>query len=309
MEIQVRLPDSEITRSPKGLQFIEPKASFYVGIDKNKYWFPEELSPWFYLSGYSKLSPEVRRRYNQLYALGTNEVFAVFEVDFVCRIFKTFAKNTSLNEELRIAIAKIDIEEEKHARVFHQLNKAAAPEYYTDADGGRFFAKRADGIGVFLLNIVSRFPNIFGVWVWIALIFEERSILYSKHYQNTRDAIIDSKFKHIHHLHLIEEVSHVKLDEDLVDEFYIKLPWWKRQLTRFFLKRVLNSFRSPKRMSYAIADVLKSEFPSATEQINRCLSDLPSLRINNSFQKLLFGPGAFKRTQRLLKTCPELRDL
>ncbi len=309
MEIQARLPDSKIKNASKNLLFVEPKPSFYLGIDRNKFWFPEELSPWYYLASYSDLSPEVRRRYNQLYALGTNEVFAVFEVDFVCRIFKKIAKNKSLNQELKNAMARIDIEEEKHARVFHQLNKAAAPEYFTDANRGRFFSKRADGFGVFLLNVVARFPSLFGVWVWIALIFEERSILYSKHYQNTDDSIVDSKFKHIHHLHLIEEVSHVKLDEDLVGEFYLKLSWWKRRMTRFFLERVLNSFRSPKRMSRAIADVLKTEFPSAKAQINQCLSELPNLRLNDSFQNLLFGPSAFKRTQRLLETCSELQDL
>lgn len=295
--------------SSKSKSFLEPDESFYVGVDSSKNWFPEALSPWYYLSGYSLLKPEVRRRYNQLYAVATNEVFAVFEVDFICRILKKIGKNNNLDPVFLESLQRIDLEEEKHARIFHRLNRAAAPEYYNYKAGGRFFASKADGIGVTLLNLVSRFPNFFGVWVWIALIFEERSILYSKFYQNLNDELVDSKFRDVHRLHLIEEVNHVKLDEELVGEFYLKLPIWKRYLTRIFLKRILNSFRSPRRMSKAIAEVLKIEFPDQANEINKCLNELPKLRQNSSFQNLLFGSSAFKRTRKLLKTCPELSDL
>lgn len=313
METQVKFFVSDSVKKTQNWlnskSFQEPEDSFYLGVDATKKWFPESLTPWYHLASYSLLKPEIQVRYNQLYAVATNETFAVFEVDFICRIFKDLSRTKSLSPELIKVFERIDAEEEKHSRIFHRLNRSAAPAYYNEQNGGRYFAAKADGAGVRLLNLVARFPNFFGVWVWIAMIFEERSLLYSKFYQNSSDELIDSKFRQVHRLHLIEEVNHVKLDEVLVEEFYLKLPMWKRLLTRVLLKRILTSFRSPRRMSIAIADSLKNEFPKEVNSIDTCLAELPKLRESAEFQNLLFGSAAFKRTRKLLKSCPELADL
>jgi hypothetical protein len=288
----------------KAHRFEIPDQNFFLNISKSEKWFPEELTPWYYLPQYHLLPEEVQMRYNQLYALGTNEVFAIFEVEFISKILKTMQTQIVGNSLLQTSLQNFCEEEEKHAEMFHLLNQAACPEYYS-SQSKYFLANTAHPAGILLLTMIKKFPRVFGAWVWIALFFEERSLVYSKFYLKSENAHLNRHFREIHKLHMIEEASHVQLDEVFVNQFYRPLAGWKKKVTGWMLRSIVQSHRTPKRMSRSIAKVLRNEFPDSHAQIQECLNQLPGLAQNREFQEISLGLKATARTRRLMRQFPE----
>ncbi len=218
--------------------------------DFNNFWFPEELSPWFYLSSYNELSPEVKKRYNQLYALGTNEVFALFESDFISEILQKKIKEESQETAFTLLMQNFCDEELKHAKMFHQLNKIADPVTY--AQGSLVLSKSANPLGIVILYFMKKMPDFLGAWIWITLFLEERSLMYSKYYMHKGNEHLNSTFREIHRLHMLEENYHVQLDEVIIEKYYKPLRPWVKSLSAWMLYRFIFSFKKPKRMSQSI---------------------------------------------------------
>ncbi len=295
-----------ILRNYKAHRFEIPPDDFFFDISRDDYWFPVELTPWNYLPSYRLLPKALQKRYNQLYALGTNEVFAIFEVEFVSSILHKLKKTVPDNPYLVRSLEKFREEEIKHAEMFHLLNECACPEYY--GQGKKYFLSRsAHPSGIILLNLFKKFPKIFGIWVWIALFFEERSLVYSKYFLTADNVHLNRQFREIHKLHMMEEAHHVQLDEVFVHYFYRPLSPWKRKLTGWLLDKIVKSYAAPRRMSKAIARVLIQEFPDHQGTISQCLSELPSLKSNRDFQEISLGPKATERTRRLMSMFPEFQ--
>src|SRR4051812_38125006 len=80
-------------------QFELPKKEFYSAIDRNNLWFPEELTVWWHLKSYSSLSRAAKLRYNQLYSVSVNEIFGIFERDFLAPILTRLSDLASSEEE------------------------------------------------------------------------------------------------------------------------------------------------------------------------------------------------------------------
>jgi hypothetical protein len=301
-------PKKDFARS-KFDRFELPPTEFYLGIQKDIFWIPENISPWFYLHSYQALPVEVRRRYNQLYALATNEVFAIFEKEFICPILQQLAQTPGLSDEKKFLLDGFCREEIKHAEMFNQLNLAAEPKYYQQ--NTYFISRNAHPSGVFTLDQIKKYPQIFGVWVWIALLFEERSLMYSKEYLKDKTGSVSSHFKQIHHWHMLEEVHHVQLDEFLANEFYRPLAPWKRWLTARMMSSVIRSFQSPRRISLVIAKMMKDEFKeiSIHQKIDDCVKELPKLRRNHEFQNKVFGAEAMARTRNVMSSYVEMNKL
>lgn len=259
------------------------------------------------MPSFAILPEPLQRRYNQLYALGANEVFAVFEVDFICDILVKLSKTLDPNSDLFRSLQNFRLEEIKHAQMFHSLNQAACPEYYQK--NSYFLSRAAHPMGLLTLKAVKTFPEIFGLWVWIALFFEERSLVYSKHYLLSENSSLNSHFREIHKLHMLEETHHVQLDEVFVHHFYVPLSPWKRNLTAKMLKSMLASYAAPRRMSFAIAGVLQREFPQFQTEIRQCLKELPLLKDNKDFYRRTMGPAVTARTRKLLAQFPELKSI
>jgi len=281
-----------------------------LGIQKDLPWIPESLSPWSYLPSYSNLPLDVRLRYNQFYALATNEIFAVFERDFICPILQTLMQTSGLSDDKKELLTGFCREEVKHAEMFHRLNFEAEPVYYQNKDY-LFSGSAAHPTGVFLMDQIKKFPQTFGVWVWIALMFEERSLMHSKEYLKEEPGKISEHFRQVHRWHMMEEVRHVQLDEFFAEEFYRPLASWKRWLTAWMMSSVVQTFQSPRRNSFVIAEILKKEFKniSVQQKIDCCLSELPTLRRNQDFQNKVFGPETMARTRRVMSGYSEMKSV
>lgn len=275
----------------------------------HEFWFPEHVTPWFYLRGYAGLSREMRLRYNQLYALGTHEGFIALELDFLYPILKEICASGVLGAAETEAFMNFADEEKKHAEMFLLMNKTAAPDFYRDSN---YYLTTYDGMKPFFwMHLISKNWKLMGVWIWLALFFEERTIMYSKEYLRSRTPDLSPLFVQAHRLHMLEEIYHVQLDEVLVERFYEPLGFFRKRAAARMLQGVIRSYLSPRRLSISIAKVLKTEFPdpTAAHAIETCMQELPSLSGNAAFKKQFFGPDATKRVLRLLQKHPEMKPI
>lgn len=282
-----------------------PTQEFLSELSNRDLWFPETATVWSYLESYKRLSREVQVRYNQLYSLGVNEAFSVFEENFLMKALQRVGRDPRLNHKLKQDLEDFCEEEHRHSCMFQDLNRQADPGMY--AKNPYVLSQMANQKGIWALELCGRFPMLLGVWVWIAVYFEERTILYAKKF--VKDTNVSPIFKEIHRRHMMDEVHHVKLDEQLIEQFYKPLGSLKKRLAVRMFQSLLESYSSPKRMSLAIARVLKSEFPLHTESVDECLKELPSLKMNRTFQRDFLGPEAAPRTWRLMNQQPEMHSL
>lgn len=297
-----------ILQAYRGHRFEIPLAAEMSQTSFDNFWFPEELSPWYYLSSYSTLPEDIRKRYNQLYALGTNEVFAIFESEFISHILlKKINSNQKIDPVFKKVIKSFCEEELKHAEMFHKLNKIADPKLYRSSRIA--LSKQANPLGLLVLYLMKTLPDLFGAWIWLSFFLEERSLVYSKYYLLDRNQHLNSSFRMVHKLHLLEENYHVQLDEIIIDQFYRPLSVWKRKLAAWMLSRFVLSFRQPRRMSESIAQVLKKEFPFDGYRIDACLKELPSIKHNKKFQVVTLGIEATIRFRKMLSRFPEMTSI
>lgn len=271
------------------------------------FWFPEDASPWFYLQSYKQLPDDVRRRYNQLYALGTNEVFAIFESDFISEILYKKIELPGLDPIFKNVVRSFCEEEIKHAEMFHQLNGIADAKLYSKSRIA--LSRSANPAGLFALYLMKKMPDILGAWIWLSFFLEERSLLYSKLYMHPRNDHLNAAFREAHKLHLLEENYHVQLDEVIIDTFYKPLSMWKRKLAAWMVGRLVKSFMKPRRLSLSIAGVLKNEFPYAVKAIDACIAELPSLATHAEFHQMTLGTSATARFRAMLSKFPEMKGV
>lgn len=270
-------------------------------------WFPEEASPWFYLTSYCRLPISVRQRYNQLYALGTNEVFAIFESEFISQILLKKMKSPDFDPVFKNVVLSFCEEEIKHAEMFHQLNDVADAALYSKSKIA--LSRKANPVGLFALYLMKKAPDWLGAWIWLSFFLEERSLLYSKLYMQPKNEHLNSAFREAHKLHLLEENYHVQLDEVLIEAFYKPLSGWKRRLAAWMVGVCVKSFMRPRRLSLSIANVLKKEFPNDAAVINQCLSELPTLAHNKNFHEVTLGVSATHRFRTMLAKFPEMKSV
>lgn len=297
----------QIIEAYKSNRFEIPSTERMKSNSFDNFWFPQELSPWFYLKSYEDLPAQIKKRYNQLYALGTNEVFAIFESDFISEILQKKIESSNLDSNLRKVMQSFCDEELKHAKMFHQLNKIADPKLYKKSS--LVLSKSANPVGLAILFLMKKMPDLLGAWIWISFFLEERSLLYSKYYLHDKENSLNSTFKEIHRLHMLEENYHVQLDEVIIDKFYRPLNLWKRKLAAWMLYRFVSSFKRPRRLSLSIAEILRNEFPESVQKVNACVNELPSLESNLEFQRISLGADATIRFKKMLCKFPEMKKV
>lgn len=277
---------------------------------RDEFWFPEHVTPWYFLNGYQKLPLQVRRRYNQLYALGNHEAFIGLEREFIAPILCDILSKQALPEELKQELYFFVEEEAKHAKMFQKINQAAEPHFYLKSDF--YISNMAAKRTLWLFKKIADHYRFFGVWIWIAIFFEERSVMYSKEYLRAKSGEKRQQccdlFVQAHHFHFLEEVYHLQLDEELIAKFYAPLNPFKKWLAAKILKSLVESYMAPRKLSISIAKILKSEFadPKIHQAIDNCMQELPSLKKNRAFLEQSFGTDATKRFRRLLSKFPEM---
>jgi hypothetical protein len=271
-------------------------------------WSPDSLAPWTYLASYHDLTPELQLRYNQLHALSINELFIWFEEKLLLPILSQMINNKDFDTDFKKACQFFYDEEVKHSEMFWRLSYASAPEMYKSSKF--YFLNSRQSPAKFLMEQSLKFQQLLGLWCWVLIFFEERTLMFSKEYLKAKTDV-SAAFARIHHLHMIEEARHVQMDEHFISRIYSQASPFTKKMTVLLFKQVLNSFASPKYMSLAIAERLKIEFirPLDHDLIDQIISDLPQLKNSAKFQDQFFGPQATKETFSVLKLHPEFDRL
>lgn len=271
-------------------------------------WSPDSLAPWTYLPSYEDLTEDMKLRYNQLHALSINELFIWFEEKLLLPILEQMIQNKAFDADFRIACQNFYNEEIKHSEMFYRLSLTSTPEMYTNSKF--YFLKKNLNPARYLMEKSLNFPNLLGLWCWVLIFFEERTLMFSKEFIKAKGQVSQA-FSFVHQLHMIEEARHVQMDEHFITRIYSKASPLTRKMTALLFKQVLNSFSSPRFMSKAIAERMKLEFirPLEHDLIDQVLAELSKLKTNNKFQYQFFGPHATRETFSQIKNYPEFDHL
>jgi hypothetical protein len=276
-------------------------------LERGRLWSPEHISPLTHLPSYGRLSPEQRRRYNQLFAVGVCEQFVWFEQHLLCAVLRRLlAEEPDIPPQLREAIEHFVVEEDKHSEMFWRMCEKAEPALYPTREFRLFNTSRLQSL---VTGFMLRRPRTFLLWVWAAIFFEERTVDYCRQYRRAVKADpdgLDPSFVELHEFHFKDEARHYQLDQHLLTWLYDPEPLWKRRLAARMFKQLMRAYVSPRRTSQRILDRLGVEFPELTREVLPALrAELPSLRTSPSFHRAAFSRDAVPRTMELFAEYPE----
>lgn len=330
---QEKMSVPSILLNYKKNRFAIPEIDFLKRVSHDDFWFPEYLTPWYYLNSYYQMDLVLRRRYNQLYALCVNELFSILEKELLVPILTILEKRYRDNPLLSQAIHWFCEEEAKHAEMFLLLNKLTEPRYYTSpyksgsneprynsnpglsipksnpSSTPYFLAQKASPLSLKWVEWMRTHPDWLSVWLWISVYFEEKTIIYSKAYLKKDQRHLCPVFREVHRLHLLEEIYHVELDEVIIERFYKEKGLINRKVAATLFKSLLKRYSSPMRMSKAIAKVLIQENKENQRKVQNCLAELPSLKYNKEYQDLYLGEKAAPKTWKLMRSYPEFSTI
>lgn len=278
-------------------------------VDRTKFWIPDELMPMSYLPSYQLLTVEQKLRANQLRAVALCEQFIWFEQDLIVPVLQKVRSWKGVSSELLIAIDHFIEDEHKHSLMFRNLAAWAEPKHFTTNRYWLF--KNTFSMQVFF-KMVHAAPADLIFWVWLAVLFEEKTLDFSRKYRSINaknPANFDQKFVEAHHLHYLDELRHHMLDEYLLETFYSKFSPAKKKLAGYMFSKVLKRFTSPSSLILSVLEVMQTEFtdldPKVVAQIK---AEIPSLSNNKNFHNEVYGIKSIPRSLNLMKNYPELKD-
>lgn len=272
-------------------------------VDFTRRFLPEVFTPLFHTNGYRVLPEPVRLRYNQLHALYFNEQVSYFEQEMLSPMLRSLQKSplpAGMTEKL---VTVLD-DEQRHTAMFRELNQQCAPEFYANS-AYKFI--RVHSLGQALVTGISSRPNLFPLIAWLTLLQEERALFYSKGCLEEA-AELEPHFVATHRSHLVDEVGHVRMDEELLD-------WlWPRtnRAIRFLNTRMLSwmigeFFLLPKRAGLCVVDQLAREFPLL--DVGKLHQELSDLRTNTPYLCTLYSREMTPRSFARFDAYPEFKLL
>ncbi|MCO5166977.1 MAG: diiron oxygenase [Planctomycetes bacterium] len=282
------------------------------GVDFGRLFFPEHLTPLSHTAVYAELTPDERRTYNQLYGLAINEQFIFLEDRFLVRIVSTLRARTSLDlpADLRDALEVFLDEEVKHTEMFRRLARLTDPERYARSDYSFLRLGRVEDA---FLAFMSRRPDLFVFWCWLALAFEEKTIDYYRHYQRHNkerpDAPLDPLYTDVHRLHMLDEVRHVQIDHHLIKVFYDRTGPLVRAMNFRLLARTMNAYTRPRRTNLRIVEELVRRCPRLAPRLEDMKTQLRALATCRDWQEITYSRKNAPQTFALFDEYPEMHAL
>src|SRR5258705_1213498 len=128
-------------------------------------------------------------------------------------------------------LVKFMAEEARHSAMFPRLNEQCAPRFYATSD---FYFIQISGAARKLMDVMSRRPRLFPLFLWLMLLEEERALHYGATF--VRSLGLEPHFVSVQRTHLADEAGHVRWDEELLDCIWGKT----NPLLRHFNARLLS---------------------------------------------------------------------
>lgn len=282
------------------------------GVDFERHFFPEHLTPLSHTAVYAQLGPDERRIYNQLYGQMVNEQFIFLEDRFLVRMVGNLRRSTRLDlpADLLEALDVFVEEEVKHTEMFRRLARLTCPERYERSDYHFLRLGRAEDA---LLGFMARRPDFFVFWCWMALAFEEKTVDYYRHYQRHQkerpDLPLDPLYTDVHRLHMLDEVRHVQIDHHLIHAFYDRCGALLRGLNVRLLARTLRAYTRPARTNMRIVEDLARRCPRLAPLLGDMKAQLRALGRSADWQSIVYSRKNAPQTFALFDEYPEMHAL
>jgi hypothetical protein len=274
---------------------------FHLGVDGTKWAFPEHHSPLFYTASYRDvLSSEDRLAYNQLYACAISELFLFLEEEFLLPVLaglERYGGKKRLSADVAALLERFAEEEVKHSAMFRRLNALADPERYARSTFSFIRVPRALPP---ILDAMSYRPALVMAWVWMAVLFEEKTVdyfqQYKAHARRAPDKPLDPLHEAVHRYHALDEVRHVQIDQHLVAQLYDGAPSVVRYANACFMSVFLKGYTTPKRSQMRVVAELCRKRPHLAPHEARLRREILDPRNLRAMHLALYGRKALPKT-------------
>jgi hypothetical protein len=274
-------------------------------VDPGKLFLPEEFTPLFHTPAYGGLTPEQRRRYNQLHALYFNEQILYFETALGHPILEALRRQP-WPDRLAEGLRQFQEEERRHSAMFRRLNRRCAPQLYAGRD--HFFVQ-VPKAWMAVSSWAVAHPLLFPMFLWLMLVQEERSLFYSRGILRHRETL-EPHFVQAHRLHLADEVGHVAWDEELLDALWQRAhPVLRKVNAKLFAWMLDEFFSTPKRAQLRVVEELVREFPELGERLPEMRRQVLALSTDDDYRASLYSRAIVPRTFARFDEAPEFRAL
>lgn len=279
---------------------------FVVGtVDRTRWFIPPHLTPLAHTRAYESLSPEIRLRYNHLFASCYHEHFIFLErmlANHTLPVLIDRLGAAPLAEKLRT----FRQEEQKHTAWFHALHHACEPRLY--GENYHHFVRVAP-LPQRLFDYCARRPWRFPFCLWLAMIIEERTIAASREIFQHPDTF-EPHYVTLHRLHSADEAGHVGLDAELLRRLWPALGPVGRCINRWLFVTVLREFfRLPKRAAWKVILQLATEYPGLRPRLPELRREIHALDDRSSYLAGIYSRRREPRTFALADRFRELRQL
>jgi hypothetical protein len=284
-------------------------------IDFSRPFMPEEFTHLHGSASYARLTQAQRLRYNQLCGLMTAEQFVAFEEDVIFRCVSNLRKSPeviadrTLSQQLDGMLA----EERQHAAMFRGLLMRGMPEIYRDRK--RYFTRlgRAESL---LAEIAARTRSGTLALLWFSLAIEEHSVSISRAMESEPPGPLgdlESTFVAVHSRHLRDEISHLPLNQALIERVFDKMKLSTRRRLAWVFGIVLGNISRPRRANRRVIDHLVSEFPELRpeqpEMIRTILVDAKRLAPRSDITSMAHHPITAEAWRQREEFAPLVRRL
>jgi hypothetical protein len=263
------------------------KILWHKSVDKSLHYFPEVLTPLYHCASYRNvLDDDDRRAYNQLFAQYVSEQFIFLEDRFLCRVVERLLPwSVGISSDLKRCLEIFLEEEVKHTEMFRRLNRICYPERYTNSD---YFFLRLQKHEDRLLNMMASMPRQLNFWIWVALLFEEKTIDYFSHYRmQQRDSNmnrLDPLHYQVHQYHMLDEARHVQIDEHLLKYIFETSNPLIRSMNIMLLRQTMKNYTTPKRANLLIIEDLCKSRRHLRNQVEKLSNDVRSQKGRSPYQ-------------------------
>lgn len=272
---------------------------WHKGVDPSVHHFPEVLTPLFHCHSYQQiLDDEDRLLYNQLFAQYVCEQFIFLEDRFLCRVVEQLLPWAGqVSWDLKACLEIFLDEEVKHTEMFRRLQRASAPERYETND---FFFLKIRAHEDALIRLMASYPKALHFWIFVALLFEEKTVDYFSHYRaqqlSTTHPQLDQLHAQVHRFHMMDEARHVQIDEHLLTFIFNKSAPALKFLNIQILKIMMTNYTNPKRANINIVNELCKIQPRLRTHKERMCEEIRKQNGKSPYQMAQFSRRNFPKT-------------
>ena len=274
-------------------------------VDFGRHFIPEVLTPLFFTPVYRELEVRHRLRYNQLQALYFNEQIVFFETLIGQGLMQGLLR-AQWPADLRQKLEDLWEDERRHTEMFRQLNRTCAPVLYEHTDSCFI---RVPHPWMALLRWTTRHPRAFPLYLWLMLLMEERSLYYSAQYIRAKETL-EPHFVGAYRAHLVDEASHVRCDQELIDRWWPSLPRAVRAFNARLLAWMVSEFFSaPRRGQLSVVRRLVGECPELRPRLPEIERQLLALGSDDRYHSSIYSRDITPRCFAHFDAWPEFRAL